>query len=141
MSQRGPVIFIEDDTEDHEFMLEAYKNLHLKNECKLFTRAQDALNYLRATKEQPFVIISEIALRGMDGIELRKAILKDDYLREKCIPFIYLTTHHDLKDVETAYDLQVQGYFIKKYNIPELQHMLHKIIDYWKECFHPNNVH
>lgn len=140
MSQNGPIIFVEDDSEDHEFMLEAYKGLRLKNGHKLFSRAQDVLDYLRTTADKPLIIISEVALRGMDGIAFRKTILKDDYLRQKSIPFVFLTTNHDLKEVTEAYELQVQGYFIKKYSIPELQHMLKKIIDYWQECYHPNNA-
>lgn len=136
----GPVIFIEDDAEDHEFMLEAYRSLNLRNDWKLFTTAPDALHYLRTTTDKPFIIISEIALRGMDGIALRKAVLDDELLRKKSIPFVFLTTNYDLQDVEKAYDLEVQGYFIKKYSIPELAQMLDKIMDYWTECYHPNNA-
>lgn len=140
MPQHGPIIFIEDDAEDHDFMVEAYTNLKLKNELLLFTKAQDALDYLATTTEKPLIIFSEIALRGMDGIELRKTILQNAYLRKKSIPFIFLTTHYDRKDVEAAYDLQVQGYFIKKYNIQDLTSMLNKVIDYWMECYHPNSL-
>jgi CheY-like chemotaxis protein len=139
-SSYGPVIFVEDDLEDHEFMLEAYQSLGLRHGWKLLTSAHDALHYLRTTSDKPFIIISEITLRGMDGIGLRKAILKDEQLRKKSIPFVFFTTNYDLKDVEQAYDLEVQGYFIKKYNIPDTARMLQKIIDYWTECYHPNNA-
>ena len=136
----GPVIFIEDDSEDHEFMLEAYRSLNLRHGWKLFPTAKEALHYFRTTTDKPFIIISEINLRGMDGIELRKTILQDDLLRKKSIPFVFFTTNYDLKDVENAYDLEVQGYFIKKYSIPDTARMLQKIIDYWTECYHPNNA-
>jgi CheY-like chemotaxis protein len=139
-SVNGPVILVEDDAEDHEFLLEAYHSLHLNNQLRLFTRAQDALDYLLTTTESPLLIISEITLRGMDGIAFRKAILNNDYLRSKSIPFVFFTTNHDYKDVAIAYELQAQGYFIKKYSIPEIARMLQKIIDYWKECYHPNNA-
>src|SRR5215218_11112916 len=99
----GPVIFIEDDAEDHEFVLEAYRSLNLKNQWRLFTKAQDALDYLLTTTEKPLIIISEITLRGVDGIGLRKAILANDYLRLKSIPFIFFTTNHEYKDVSMAY--------------------------------------
>lgn len=135
----SPVIFIEDDAEDHEFMLEAYKSLNLKNGWRLFSRAQEAYDYLLVTSENPFIIISEVRLRGMDGIELRKRILQNDYLRKKSIPFVFLTTSADKKDVEAAYELQVQGYFVKQNSIPEIGRMLQKVIDYWKESRHPNN--
>lgn len=140
LSLYGPVIFIEDDAEDHAFVLDAYKSLNLPNSMHLFTRAQEAYDYLLATAEKPFLIISEVKLRGMDGIELRRAILKNDYLRRKSIPFIFFTTNSDRKDVTEAYDLQVQGYFLKKYSIPDITRLLQKIVDYWTECSHPNNL-
>lgn len=136
----GPIIFLEDDTEDHEFMLDACKSLNLGNNWRLFTRAQEVYDYLLATPEKPFVIISEVKLRGMTGLDLRRAVLKNDYLRQKSIPFIFFTTNNDRKDVCEAYDLQVQGYFLKKYSIPDIAHFLQKIIDYWSECSHPNNI-
>ncbi len=136
----GPVIFVEDDAEDHEFMLEAYRSLNLRNGWLLFTTARDALQYLRTTTDKPFIIISEVNLRGMDGVSMRREILKDDQLRKKSIPFVFFTTNYDRKDVEEAYDLEVQGYFIKKFNIPEIARMLQKIVEYWMECYHPNNA-
>lgn len=136
----GPVIFVEDDAEDHEFMLEAYRSLNLRNGWLLFTTARDALQYLRTTADKPFIIISEVNLRGMDGVAMRREILKDDQLRKKSIPFVFFTTNYDRKDVEEAYDLEVQGYFIKKFNIPEIARMLQKIVEYWMECYHPNNA-
>ena len=139
-SLHSPVIFVEDDAEDHEFMLEAYKSLNMKNGWHLFSRAHDAYNYLLTTHETPLIIISEVRLRGMDGIDLRQRILDNDYLRKKSIPFVYLTTSADKKDVEAAYELQVQGYFVKKNTIPEISRMLQKVIDYWKESRHPNNA-
>ena len=136
----GPIILVEDDAEDHQFLLEAYKALERSNEVKLFSRAQEVLDYLLTTQDKPFIIISEVQLQGMDGIELRKKILESDYLRAKSIPFVYLTTNKDKKDVVTAYELQVQGYFEKKNSVPDLQRMLKKILDYWEECVHINNL-
>lgn len=140
MSLHGPVVFVEDDAEDHEFIVEAYNALSLKNNLKVFSKAQEALEYLRTTTDRPFIIISEITLLGMDGLEFRKQIITDDYLRGKGIPFIFFTTNYDRADVQLAYELQVQGYFIKKYSIPETSRMLLKIMDYWVESYHPNNI-
>ena len=136
----GPVILIEDDTEEHDFMREAYASLNMKNKLNFFTRAQEALDYQLTTTDKPFIIISETKLQGMDGVALRKAILSNDYLRKKSIPFVFFTNNPDRADVEAAYDLQVQGYFIKKYSIPETSRMLQQVFDYWRECYHPNNL-
>jgi DNA-binding NarL/FixJ family response regulator len=139
-SKYGPILLLEDDADEHEFVQEAYKSLNRKNELRIFTKAEDVLDYLFTTSEQPFIIIAEVQMRTMDGTELRKKIIENEYLSRKSIPFVFFTTHKDKEDVIEAYELQVQGYFLKKYNMADLQRMLHKILDYWEECVHVNNV-
>jgi DNA-binding NarL/FixJ family response regulator len=136
----GPVIVLEDDADDHEFIQEAYKSLNRKNRLRLFTKAEDVLQYLMTSSEQPFIIISEIYLRGMDGIQLREKILASTFLRKKSIPFVYFSMHKNKEEVERIYELQVQGYFIKKYTMEELTRMLRKILDYWDDCVHSSDV-
>ncbi len=134
----GPVIIVDNDLEDYGFMLEAFQSLDAENPLRHFTRAQDAYNYLLESNEKPFLIFSEVQLIGMDGIALRRAILKSEYLRRKSIPFIFYTANYDRPMLLEAYDLQVQGYFIKQYSIPATAHVLKRVIDYWQECYHPN---
>lgn len=139
-SKYGPVLLLEDDEDDHEFIKEAYNSLNRKNKLRIFTKAEEVLEYLLTTSEQPFIIISEAKLQGMDGTVLREKILQNNYLQKKSIPFVFFTTHKDREDVMKAYELQVQGYFVKKFTMEELRRLLHKIMDYWEECVHVNNI-
>jgi CheY-like chemotaxis protein len=136
----GPVVVVEDDEDDHEFMVSVYRQLGIPNELKIFTSGEDVYNYLNTTSDQPFIIISEVRLQKMDGIELRKKVLENEKIRRKSIPFVFFTTHADKETVDAAYELLVQGYFTKKYNEADMKHVLGQIINYWKECKHPNNV-
>ena len=62
-SLNGPVLLIEGDTEDHEFILEAYKELNLQNELKFFTRAQNTFDYLLATSDNPLSLFQKLTCR------------------------------------------------------------------------------
>lgn len=138
MSRNGPVIIAEDDLDDQEILKEVFESLSISNELIFFDNGEDVLNYLRNTNAQPFIIISDINLHRMNGLELRRQINKDDLLRQKSIPFVFLTTSSDHKYIAEAYDMMVQGYFKKENNFNQIQNSIRMIIEYWLICRHPN---
>ncbi|RYD91610.1 MAG: response regulator [Sphingobacteriales bacterium] len=141
MAKNGPLVILEDDPEDRELMLQAIEELDLKNEVRFFSNANDVLYFLMDTKENPFLIISDINLPAMDGLELRRKINDSHYLHRKSIPFVFLTTSSLQEHVIRAYDLMVQGYFIKPDRMEDLVLLLRHMIDYWKTCQHPNTTY
>ncbi|MGE5520284.1 MAG: response regulator [Candidatus Dadabacteria bacterium] len=138
-SKTGPIIIIEDDEDDEELIRDAFVYLKISNELKFFRSCMDALDYLFTTTDKPMIIISDINLPGMTGIEMRQKINENDYLRKKSIPFVFLTTSGNKENVINAYDMMVQGYFIKPTTINELRDSIKMVIDYWKTCLHPNS--
>ena len=139
MSVRGPIIVIEDDEDDREFYSETLNNLQIENEIIFFARAEEAYQFLEVTASKPLVILSDINLPGMSGIDFKKRIQENPFLRSKSIPFIFLTTSSDKKSVIIAYEMMVQGYFVKPNSVTELSSLLAQIIGYWKICKHPNS--
>jgi CheY-like chemotaxis protein len=139
MPKSGPIIIIEDDTDDQDIMQEVFGDLHISNPLRFFNNGKDALDYLCTTVEHPFLILCDINMPVMDGIEFRTAIEKDPVLKEKSIPFVYLTTTGNPLTVRKAYHLTVQGFFQKKNNLHELRDCVTMIIDYWRTCLHPNS--
>ena len=136
--KNGPIILVEDDMDDQEIIIDALKTLGLQNEIKTFDTGQKALDFLKNMEKQPFMIISDVNLPVMNGLQLKSEIQNNEYLRSKSIPFIFLTTSGDKKAVEEAYELQVQGFFVKEITYEGINKQLRGIIDYWKSCRHPN---
>ena len=139
MSRVGPIVIIEDDPDDRLILQEAFNDLAIKNNLKFFTACPEVLEYLMTTREQPFIIISDVNLPGMDGTELRRLINENDFLRKKSIPFVFFTTTATKEAVSEAYDLMVQGYFEKPGTMDAVRSTLKMIIDYWLVCKHPNS--
>ncbi|HEY1113456.1 MAG TPA: response regulator [Chitinophagaceae bacterium] len=137
-SRNGPIIIIEDDLDDQDMFRLVLGELKVSNEIKMFNNCPEALNYLMDTPDKPFLIISDINLPTMSGLEMRRRISDSARLRKKSIPFIFLSTSSKMDSVETAYELMVQGYFTKPNSLPELKEMLRMIVGYWKVCKHPN---
>jgi CheY-like chemotaxis protein len=140
MSAIGPIVIIDNDHEDHELLKLAFGKLGLKNRLIFFSDWHEALHFLQDTTENPFLILSDLKMPKMDGLELRRAINNNSYLRKKSIPFIFLAEHADPEEVSAAYDLNVQGFFTKANSIEELEEKLRMITGYWRKCVEPNQV-
>ncbi|HEY0273899.1 MAG TPA: response regulator [Chitinophaga sp.] len=139
MFKYGPIVIVEDDHDDQMIYKEIVESLHPKNEVTFFDNGEDVLHYLQTAPVQPFVIISDINLPRMNGLELRRRINADETLRKKSIPFIFLSTTDAAHIVDEAYDLTVQGFFVKAHVYAEIATQLRCIFDYWKSCKHPNS--
>ncbi|HEY0656332.1 MAG TPA: response regulator [Chryseosolibacter sp.] len=133
-----PIVIIDDDTDDHYIFDEVCRRMNLGNELKFFTSALQALEYLRSTNDQPFIIFCDVNMPKMTGLELRRAIDQDEGLRRKSIPFVFFTTAASKPQVVEAYNLTVQGFFIKESTFDETEKVLRLIFEYWKKCRHPN---
>ena len=140
MSKTGPIIIVEDDIDDQEMIREAVEELGVKNELVFFDRSIKAFDFLKSTSQQPFLILSDVNLPLQNGIEFKRQIDEDRYLREKSIPFVFYSTAVDKNSIDTAYkDLTVQGFFKKQNRYEEVKNDLKLIFDYWNTCKHPNS--
>lgn len=136
----GPIVIVEDDLDDQEIYTEVINNLGISNEIKFFNDGVQALEYLSTTEDQPFIILSDVNMPQMTGLQLKKNIEEDPYLRAKGIPFVFISTDASKVSVRHAHALSVQGYFQKQNNIEDMKEMLHSLFDYWQRCKHINNT-
>jgi CheY-like chemotaxis protein len=138
MNKKGPIIVIEDDEDDREFMKDVFIELNYENEIMFFADGQLALNFLTHEKVEPFIIISDINMPVLNGMALKEEIQNNENLRLKCIPYLFFTTSANQQHVIDAYSKSVQGFFIKPNNMAKLKAIVKKIIEYWQECESPH---
>lgn len=133
------IVIVEDDIDDQGILQEVFKEMDSRYRLIFFQNAPDAFNYLMSTNEKPFIIISDINMPGMSGIELKRKIDTTDYLRKKAIPFVFLTTAGAENIVEEAYRItNLQGYFKKRNSFKEVKDQIKRIMDYWHFALHPS---
>ena len=138
MALNAPIICIEDDPDD-QFIIElAAKELNIPRQLRFFSDAESAIHYLETTDEQPFLILCDMNLPGINGLELRQRLNDNEYLRKKSVPFVFLTTGASREVVNKAYAETVQGFFQKTNDYDKLKRQLGVLIAYWEECLHPN---
>jgi CheY-like chemotaxis protein len=137
MPKSGPIILVDDDNDDQEILHEVLKGLGVQNKLIAFKNGHEAESYLRTTADKPFLILCDINMPVMNGLELRAIIEGDPFLKEKSIPFIFLSTTGNPLAVRKAYDLTVQGFFQKQNSLEEMRNNMKLILDYWCNCLHP----
>jgi CheY-like chemotaxis protein len=139
MNHKGPIIIIEDDQDDQMIFEEVFKKLNYPNELIFFTDGEEALEFIRARKVIPFLILSDVNLPKLNGFELRAKLKTDEDLALKCIPYLFFSTALNQKAVIDAYSMSVQGFFVKPNSMPELEQSIKAIMEYWRRCAAPNN--
>jgi DNA-binding NarL/FixJ family response regulator len=140
MPKSGPIILVEDDFEDQEITREAIRQTGVENELIVFSTCDDCYNFLiNMGPLQPFIILSDVNLPKMSGLDFKERIDKNETLRKKSIPFIFYSTSVDRKSVAAAYEYRVQGYFAKESSMKDMKETLQLVFDYWQKCKHPNN--
>lgn len=136
----GPIVIVDDDTDDQEIYADAIRAIGITNHIHFFSNGRTALDYLCTTVEQPFIILSDVNMPQMNGLQFKETIQKDDYLREKGIPFVFISTNANKPAVRQAHVLSVQGYFQKPNSMEDIKSMLRILFNYWELCKHINNT-
>ena len=132
-----PIVVVEDDADDQYFIRTICEKLGVATDIIFFDDGKKALNYLLTTERRTFIILCDINMPIMNGLELRRNIQENESLRKKSIPFVFLSTAARPKEVGEAYDLTVQGFFVKGQSYNELKETLTDIMAYWKRCERP----
>jgi response regulator RpfG family c-di-GMP phosphodiesterase len=139
MSKHGPILIIEDDIDDRKLLEDALKDIGYSNRIVWYDNTEEAYYYLSTTTDSIFIIFSDINLPGKNGLDFKKKIDSVPHLRQKSIPFIFYSTSANQQDINEAYSkMTVQGFFKKGRTYAEAKNTLKLILEYWKECRHPN---
>jgi CheY-like chemotaxis protein len=134
----NPIILVDDDPDDLDLIKEAVRELGIKNEVISFQDSAEAYKFMKAIEKHHLFILCDINMPGMNGFELREALLQDSHGMINSIPFLFVSTAENPIHVKRAYELQVQGYFKKPITYKDTLQFIKNVTWYWNECSHPN---
>ena len=129
MRSSKPILLVEDDNVDAMTVRRAMKELNVANEIIHHLNGEDALKYLRSNNKRPCVILLDLNMPRMNGIDFLKIIKNDDELKQ--IPVIVLTTSKDERDKMESFEFSVAGYIIKSTDYKKFAEALHTLNLYW----------
>lgn len=130
MRGKRPILLVEDDDVDVMTVKRALKEIHVTNRVEVAKNGEEALEYLRDhIKEEPCIILLDINMPRMNGIEFLKVAKQDDLL--KMIPVVVLTTSREEQDKVESFKLSVAGYMVKPVDYQQFVDVMRTINIYW----------
>lgn len=133
----SPIFIVDDDIEDAELLQQAWSELNLPNKLHFFKSAEQVIHQLETESTSPFLIISEINLPKISGLELKKYLLEHPQINFKSIPFVFLSGEPSQKQIEQAYTFCTNGVFKKADSFSKMKQQLIDIAKYWSESLVP----
>jgi CheY-like chemotaxis protein len=131
------VMLIEDNIDHAELVVRTLEDHILSNKVRHFLDGQSALDYLfrrgefsqPAETPRPHVILLDLRLPRVDGIDVLKAIKEDTELKN--IPVVVLTTSEAEKDVTKAYYNHANSYLVKPAGFEDFKRLMDELGFYW----------
>lgn len=125
-----PLLLIEDDQVDAMTIRRALREIHVVNPVVHVENGEDALEYLRnPANERPCIILLDLNMPVMNGIEFLNVAKHDDALRR--FPVIVLTTSDEQQDKVNSFNLGVAGYMAKPVDYRQFVEVMRSIDLYW----------
>lgn len=129
MHKNKKIMLIEDDYVDALTIKRAFRDIKVENELIIAEDGEKALEMLKAMQEYPQVIILDLNMPKLSGIEFLKIIKKDENFA--IIPVVIMTTSKEDEDKLNCYKNGVSGYVEKPIDYNEFLEILKIVYDYW----------
>lgn len=130
------ILLVEDNPNDIELTIEAISQFKLANRLVILTDGVQAMDYLHyrgeyknREVEDPAVILLDIKMPRMDGIEVLQEVKNDPQL--KVIPVVMLTSSREEPDLKKCYELGVNAYIVKPVNFKDFYESVKTVGVFW----------
>ncbi|WXR62146.1 response regulator [Peptostreptococcaceae bacterium AGR-M142] len=129
MNKNKKIMLIEDDYVDALTIKRAFRDIKVENELTIAEDGEKALEMLNDMEEYPQVIILDLNMPKLSGVEFLKIIKKDEKL--SIIPVVIMTTSKEDEDKLNCYKNGISGYIEKPIDYNEFLEILKIVYDYW----------
>jgi two-component system response regulator len=137
MSDTIDILLVEDNPNDVRLTLHAFKRQNLANRIHVVRDGAEALEYIfctgayadRPSGDAPKVILLDLKLPKVDGIEVLRKIKSDPHTRT--IPVVMLTSSSEDRDLVESYQLGVNSYIVKPVDFDQFNDVARMLGLYW----------
>ena len=131
------ILLVEDNARDEALTLRALRKQNLANEIVVAHNGVEALDYLfgtgeylgRDTSEVPHLIMLDLKMPKMDGLQVLKAIRNDE--RTKRLPVVVFTSSSEQEDIVKSYNLGANSYVRKPVDFDGFAEAARQLGLYW----------
>ena len=137
MSINSKILLVEDNPDDEALTLRALRHHNIANDVVVARDGVEALDYLfsrgeyadKDEGEYPQVILLDLKLPKMDGLEVLKAMRADE--RTRSLPVVVLTSSNEEKDIVDSYNFGANSYVRKPVDFVQFIAAIEQLGMYW----------
>ncbi len=137
MSKVKTILLVEDNADDEELARVALEESRIANEVVIARDGADALECLgleagngdRAMDPLPAVVLLDLKLPKLDGMEVLRRIRRDE--RTRLLPVVILTSSSEEEDIVDSYGLGANSYMRKPVDFDQFHDMVKQFGMYW----------
>ena len=131
------ILLVEDNPDDEALTLRAFQKNNILNPVVIARDGVEALDYLfgtglyagRDTREQPQVVLLDLKLPKLDGLEVLRRLRSDP--RTQLLPVVILTTSNEERDIMSSYELGANSYVRKPVDFEQFMEAARQLGLYW----------
>lgn len=136
MAELKPILLVEDSPNDVELTLAALEQCQLANDVIITRDGAEALDYLHSrgtfanrNTGDPAVVLLDLKLPKVDGLEVLEAIKQDPHLRHT--PVVMLTSSREERDLIRSYSLGVNAFVVKPVGFDQFFTAIQELGMFW----------
>lgn len=129
MTALRPILLVEDNPDDERLTLRALRRSNLTNAIVVARNGEEALRQVFGSTPLPCVVLLDLKLPKVDGLEVLQQIRASD--RARLLPVVILTSSSEERDIMESYSLGANSYVRKPVNIDEFTEAVRRLGLYW----------
>lgn len=137
MSHEVDILLVEDNPDDLALVLRALRRYNLADRIAVARDGAEALDFIfcsgsyagRRIEDRPRIILLDLKLPKVTGLEVLQRLKADP--RTRPIPVVMFTSSAQERDVVDSYQLGVNSYIVKPFDLSELSEAIQQIGRYW----------
>lgn len=129
MSPHEHILLVEDNPDDVELTLDAFESNGIRNQVVVCNDGQQALDYLATAEVLPRVMLLDLKMPKVDGLEVLRRVRAD--ARLSGLPVVVLTTSREDRDLVESYRLGANSYVRKPVDFNDFHEAVRTLGLYW----------
>lgn len=124
------IMLVEDNLDDVELAMHAFRSNNIANEIVVKGDGQSAIDYLFDDRQPlPGVVLLDLNLPKLSGVEVLRAIRSNE--RTEFVPVVVMTTSREEQDLFNSYRLHANSYVVKPVDFGQFTEAVRQLGMYW----------